>query len=278
MNIRPHIIQCLTEIQKKYHTIIYTASDQSYADSVLDFIDPLKEYFKVRLYRHNCVKIVSDNGTIYIKDLRIIRNVSLKNMIIIDNSVLSFAFHLENGIPVLPYYNNKNDNELIYLKDYLLELHNSDNFIETNNKVFNLKRLMNEALEESDTLEEEEKSSDKRSSSPEEVEEKEEVAPLELFDNSKNNILEKKLNRPVRRDSKYQDILSETLQNAHNVLSQHITGNLKNPKDKKHSSNFNVVKKDEASIKIKKVESNKNVINLFSSSKESDNSDNSQKS
>jgi hypothetical protein len=166
----------------------------------------------------------------------------------------------------------------------LLELYHSDNFIETNNKVFNLKKLMNEALEESDTIEEEEKSSDKRSSSPEESEEKEnEVAPLESLTNTttKNNILEKKLNRPVRRDSKYQDILSETLQNAHNVLSQHITSNLKNPhknnKTKKHSSNYNVIRKDETIVKSKKIISNKNVINLFSSSKESDNSDSSLK-
>lgn len=203
-------------------------------------------------------------------------------MIIIDNSVLSFAFHLENGIPVLPYYNNKNDNELLYLKDYLLELYHSDNFIETNNKVFNLKKLMSEAIEESDTMEEEEKSSDKRSSSPEESDEKEnEVAPLDLFSNTKNNILEKKLNRPVRRDSKYQDILSETLQNAHNVLSQHITTNLKNPnkvnKTKKHSSNFNVVRKDNVIMNSKKIASNKQIINLFSNGKESDNSDNSLK-
>jgi len=220
LNIRPHIIPCLEEIQKKYHTIIYTASDQSYADSVLDFIDPWKEYFKVRLYRHNCVKVISENGSIYIKDLRIIRNIPMNNMVIIDNSVLSFAFQLENGIPVLPFYSNKSDNELIYLRDYLMELHKSDNLRETNSKVFNLSKLMNETslLDEDKSKEEENKGKGSPSDSNESDEEKdnEQVSPLAILHNKKEPIsLETKLNKPVRRESKFQDALSETIQNAH---------------------------------------------------------------
>ena len=49
-------------------------------------------------------------------------------MIMIDNSVLSFAFHLDNGIPILPYYNNKQDNELLFLRDHLYNLSRSDDF------------------------------------------------------------------------------------------------------------------------------------------------------
>jgi hypothetical protein len=60
-----------------------------------------------------------DGEKLYIKDLRIIKNIELKDMIIIDNSVLSFAHQLENGIPILPYYDNKEDNELKFLMDYL---------------------------------------------------------------------------------------------------------------------------------------------------------------
>ena len=40
-------------------------------------------------------------------------------MVIIDNSNLSFAFHLDNGIPILPFYDNKKDNELVTLVNYL---------------------------------------------------------------------------------------------------------------------------------------------------------------
>ena len=45
-----------------------------------------------------------------------IKNVEPKKIIIVDNSILSFAFHIDNGIPILPFYDNKDDNELIFLK------------------------------------------------------------------------------------------------------------------------------------------------------------------
>lgn len=125
--------------------IIYTASDQSYADSVINHIDPTKEFFKYRLYRHNCVKLTTENGTIYVKDLRIIKNIELHNMVIIDNSVLSFAFHLDNGIPILPFYNNKEDVEMESLKNYLTKLAKCDNLTISNGSNFNLKALLEEA-------------------------------------------------------------------------------------------------------------------------------------
>lgn len=125
--------------------IIYTASDQSYADSVINHIDPTKEFFKYRLYRHNCVKLTTEVGVTYVKDLRIIRNVPLSNMVIIDNSVLSFAFHLDNGIPILPFYNNKEDVEMESLKNYLSKLSKCENLTISNGSNFNLKSLLQEA-------------------------------------------------------------------------------------------------------------------------------------
>lgn len=204
----------MKEIKKKYHLIIYTASDQSYADSVLDFIDPMSEYFSLRLYRHNCVKTTSDGNTLYIKDLRIIRNVKLKNIVIIDNSVLSFAYHLDNGIPILPYYNNKKDREMICLKDYLMNLSNTKDFRKSNSKIFNLRRLLKETAEDESPISgnspKEEDSSDSNSSEEDEF-------VSDIIDHDK---LDKKLNKPVRKESKFQVALSETLQNAHkNVIN-----------------------------------------------------------
>jgi len=65
-----------------------------------------------------------ENEFIYVKDLRIFNNVKMEEMIIIDNSVLSFAFQLENGIPILPFYDNPEDIELKFLSNYLGNIYN----------------------------------------------------------------------------------------------------------------------------------------------------------
>jgi CTD small phosphatase-like protein 2 len=48
----------------------------------------------------------------YVKDLRVISNRSLKNMVLVDNAAYSYIFQLDNGIPIIPFYDSKADNEL----------------------------------------------------------------------------------------------------------------------------------------------------------------------
>ena len=58
------------------------------------------------LHRKNCME--TQNG-FFIKDLRIIQNRSLKDIIMVDNLVHSFGLQIHNGIPILEFLNNKND-------------------------------------------------------------------------------------------------------------------------------------------------------------------------
>ena len=98
-----------------FEVAIFTASHQSYADAVLNtLIDPEKRY--PRLYRQHCIRT---NEGIYIKDLRVIRNRLLKDIILVDNAVYSFGFQLTNGIPILPFYKDPKDRELVQLVNYL---------------------------------------------------------------------------------------------------------------------------------------------------------------
>lgn len=57
----------------------------------------------------------------FIKDLRIIANKNLKDIIILDNLAHSFGFQIENGIPILEWHNDANDQELKHLIDFLIE-------------------------------------------------------------------------------------------------------------------------------------------------------------
>jgi CTD small phosphatase-like protein 2 len=43
----------------------------------------------------------------------------MRDMVIVDNSVYSFAFQIENGIPIIPFYNDKEDEEMLHLIYYL---------------------------------------------------------------------------------------------------------------------------------------------------------------
>lgn len=45
INIRPFVFECIKAAREKFQVIVFTASHQSYADAVLDFIDPNNELF-----------------------------------------------------------------------------------------------------------------------------------------------------------------------------------------------------------------------------------------
>lgn len=46
----------------------------------------------------------------------------LHDICLVDNALYSFYFQLENGIPILPFYSNKKDSELLKLCAWLLDL------------------------------------------------------------------------------------------------------------------------------------------------------------
>lgn len=120
INVRPHLLQCLNDLSKYYQLVVFTASEASYADAILNRIDPDKKLFSYRLYRQHCIETsFTLGGSTFIKDLRIIANRDLKDIIIVDNAVLCFALQIDNGIPILPFYTDKNDDELLHLVYYL---------------------------------------------------------------------------------------------------------------------------------------------------------------
>ena len=143
INLRPLWNVTLDLIKDKYNIVVFTASHQNYADSVLDFMDPEKKYFKHRLYRNNCALVNLDGGKFYIKDLDILdKYYNLKDIVIIDNSVLSFAYHLDNGIPILPYYDKDEDKSLFVVGLYLYNISNYNDLREANKIYININYLL----------------------------------------------------------------------------------------------------------------------------------------
>ena len=56
----------------------------------------------------------------------------------IDNSVFSFAFHLDNGVLVVPYYDSDKDSELVLLAHYFNAIAKAEDVREVNRKNINM--------------------------------------------------------------------------------------------------------------------------------------------
>ena len=66
-----------------------------------------------RFYRDSCIKA---DDSVYLKDLRIINNADLKDIILVDNAVYGFEYQLSNGIPITPFKEDKTDWEFLTSK------------------------------------------------------------------------------------------------------------------------------------------------------------------
>ena len=146
LNIRNNWKIAFDLIKNHYHIVVYTASHPSYADAVLDYLDKENNYFKYRLYRSHCVQCDVDGFKFYVKDLDILdKYYNLKDIVIIDNSILSFAYHLYNGIPIIPFISQANDTELMFTAYYLVSIANYDDLSLENKKHLNLDNLLSMA-------------------------------------------------------------------------------------------------------------------------------------
>jgi Dullard-like phosphatase family protein len=225
INIRPYWEEALNRIKDKYHIVAFTASHESYADPVLNYLDPNKKIFEYRLYRAHCVLCVIDEMKFYIKDLKILEdNYDLKNIVIIDNSVLSFAYHLDNGIPISPFYDSKSDTELLDIADFLVKYADENDIRDKLKEVYKL----NEYLE---IL--------KYYSSTEENKEFSDLSGIDDI-NNKNKIEKKNMNISKPTDKLNQPLKENNTDNDNKVNKKQI--NIK--RSNKNASKINIKLKE----------------------------------
>lgn len=105
VRFRPYLMEFIERMSKKYDLAVYTASAQDYADAILDQLDPAKTKFVGRLYREHCVPVNNMN----------IKNMSMfssHDAILVDNLIYSYAFHMNQGVPICPFVDDMMDVEL----------------------------------------------------------------------------------------------------------------------------------------------------------------------
>lgn len=93
-----------------YEIIIFTAATKCYGEQIRKILDPENKIISHLLDRQFCFNPNNVNkkynGLPYIKDLRRL-NRDLKETILLDNSIYSFWYQINNGIPILSYNKEK---------------------------------------------------------------------------------------------------------------------------------------------------------------------------
>ncbi|XP_053295720.1 uncharacterized protein LOC128455838 isoform X1 [Pleuronectes platessa] len=117
---RPHVDEFLKRMGELFECVLFTASLAKYADPVSDLLDKWGA-FRSRLFRESCV---FHKGN-YVKDLsRLGRD--LNKVIIIDNSPASYVFHPDNAVPVVSWFDDMSDTELLDLIPFFERLSTVD--------------------------------------------------------------------------------------------------------------------------------------------------------
>ncbi|CAD8059110.1 unnamed protein product [Paramecium sonneborni] len=136
VSVRPCLQIMLELLEPNFEIIVFTASHGQYAKRIVEYIDPKKIISRVLSREHCCF---SDQGQ-YVKDLSIIKNRPLSKTILVDNSAISYYYQLDNGVPIVPFYDNKLDKQLLALAKYLNGMVGIEDIREYNQK--NLKTFL----------------------------------------------------------------------------------------------------------------------------------------
>jgi len=117
---RPFAQIFLEVISRTFEVVIFTASQQSYADQVIDALDPKRAFVAHRLYRQHCTEF---HGA-YFKELGLLGR-SLSKCVLIDNSPVSVACNAENSVLIRSWYGDLADQELLALREVLEDMRHS---------------------------------------------------------------------------------------------------------------------------------------------------------
>jgi CTD small phosphatase-like protein 2 len=139
VRVRPYLQDCLERLSQLYEIIVFTAGVQEYADKILDQIDPERKIIKKRMYRQDCIQVQD----FFVKDLDVFIDREKENIVIVDNSIMSFAFDLDNGVPIQSFMGNEEeDKELLFLISFLEEAFYTQDVRPSIREAFKLSYLM----------------------------------------------------------------------------------------------------------------------------------------
>lgn len=137
---RPHLDKFLQWIAGRFEVTIFTASQQVYAEKLLDLLDPEHKYIEHRLYRDSCLNVEGN----YLKDLNVLGR-DMSKTLLVDNSPHAFGYQLDNGVPIESWFDDRADTELLKLMRVLEEIHRASDVRTVLRERFGVWKLVQDA-------------------------------------------------------------------------------------------------------------------------------------
>ena len=135
----------LTTLTRFFNIYVFTRECKSLAVQIVKLLDPESIIFSDIFSRKKCFHTHFGH---FLKDLRIISDKSLKDLILIDNEAFSFGYQMDNGIPLMSWDGEETDSELLCLIDYLIKMHKCEDVRIINRNHLKLRELSSLSLEE----------------------------------------------------------------------------------------------------------------------------------
>jgi len=134
---RPHLDKFFALIAGKFEVTVFTASQQVYAERLLNLLDPEGKHIHHRLYRDSCLNVDGN----FLKDLNVLGR-DLTKTVLVDNSPHAFGYQLENGVPIESWFEDKSDKELLKLAHFVHGLLGKDDVRSVVRDTFHLHDLV----------------------------------------------------------------------------------------------------------------------------------------
>ena len=123
---RPYLHTFLHKMDLHYDLWVYTAGETDYAHDILSSIDPSHIYFRGALTRDNCSVLELLEGEIMgLKNLSVIDNRNIEDLIIVDDTIHAWPNNLSNLIPIPSFHGNPKDRVLKDIIPLLVKLSKS---------------------------------------------------------------------------------------------------------------------------------------------------------